>query len=472
MLNRSHLVWVWSTVDLLIAASAALVSLQFEVLQSQHSSLGGIGSVHLSPKNFVLLTLFLVTWTGVHQLCGLYTDRRLSRRALYLGSISAALAGSLFYLLFPFFSTDSQPQLLTPVLIFFSVAAFLSLSARSPLWSRWMLGKRKLNTFIIGSGPLALTLSQSLEKEHSRRHRILGFIDSPTTHTPSQCIARRLLGDLNALESLLMQTHVDEVLVALPLRSCYDQIQQTIAVCERIGVPVTYHYQPFVHRIGFSTISSRHALEPYISYRPSRLEQSQITKRALDLALSLIALVVLTPLFAVIAAAIKLTSQGPVFFVQKRFGLNRQRFRMYKFRTMVPDAEAKQISLEALNEAQGPVFKMKKDPRVTSLGKFLRKTSLDELPQLINVLRGQMSLVGPRPLPLRDVTNFSEASLMRRFSVKPGLTCLWQVNGRSDTSFAQWIALDLQYIDTWSLLLDFRILLRTIPAVIRGSGAM
>ena len=144
---------------------------------------------------------------------------------------------------------------------------------------------------------------------------------------------------------------------------------------------------------------------------------------------------------------------------------------MFKFRSMVVNAEKQQANLEKQNEAEGPVFKMKSDPRVTEVGAFLRRTSIDELPQLFNVLRGEMSLVGPRPLPLRDVSRFEESWLLRRFSVRPGLTCLWQVNGRSNTSFEYWIKQDLLYIDGWSLALDFKILIQTVPAVLRGSGA-
>jgi lipopolysaccharide/colanic/teichoic acid biosynthesis glycosyltransferase len=145
---------------------------------------------------------------------------------------------------------------------------------------------------------------------------------------------------------------------------------------------------------------------------------------------------------------------------------------MYKFRTMVSNAEALQPELEHLNEAGGPVFKIRRDPRVTPLGRVLRRTSLDELPQLFNVMLGDMSLVGPRPLPLRDVHRFSAPASLRRFSVRPGITCLWQVNGRSDLGFDDWVRMDLQYIDRWSLLLDLRILARTLPAVLRGAGAV
>ena len=186
---------------------------------------------------------------------------------------------------------------------------------------------------------------------------------------------------------------------------------------------------------------------------------------------SAIALLSLAPVMLIIAVLIRLRSPGPVFFLQDRMGLNKRRFRLYKFRTMVPDAEKQIAQLEHLNEVSGPVFKIRNDPRVTPLGRFLRKTSLDELPQLINVLMGDMSLVGPRPLPVRDYESFNTAWHRRRFSVKPGITCLWQVMGRNSIPFEQWMALDMQYIDQWSLLLDLQILVKTIPAVLKGSGA-
>ena len=194
-------------------------------------------------------------------------------------------------------------------------------------------------------------------------------------------------------------------------------------------------------------------------------------KRGLDIAISSFLLLVLSPLLIATALLIKLTSDGPVFFQQERIGVNKRRFWMYKFRTMVPDAEKLMPKLEALNEASGPVFKIKDDPRITSLGKFLRRSSMDELPQLLNVLKGDMSLVGPRPLPVRDYNGFNADWQRRRFSVKPGITCLWQVNGRSGLSFDQWMLLDLQYMDEWSLWLDLKILVKTVPVVLKGAGA-
>jgi lipopolysaccharide/colanic/teichoic acid biosynthesis glycosyltransferase len=191
----------------------------------------------------------------------------------------------------------------------------------------------------------------------------------------------------------------------------------------------------------------------------------------LDLTISFILIALLSPVLLVVVIVIKLTSPGPVLFVQKRLGLNKRHFNVYKFRTMVVGAEKRMREIEHLNEVNGPVFKIKNDPRITQIGGFLRKTSIDELPQLFNVLKGDMSLVGPRPLPARDYEGFNQDWQRRRFSVRPGITCLWQVGGRSSIPFEKWMELDLQYIDKWSLRLDLEILLRTIPAVFRGSGA-
>ncbi len=210
-----------------------------------------------------------------------------------------------------------------------------------------------------------------------------------------------------------------------------------------------------------------------ISIKPASNDSRMFVKRFIDLLVSAVAILGLAPVMMLIALAIKVSSPGPVFFAQDRYGLGRRRFRMYKFRSMVRDAEEKLQELETLNEASGPIFKIRRDPRITRIGYLLRRSSLDELPQLFNVFVGDMSLVGPRPMSLRDVSLFSECWLMRRFSVKPGITGLWQVNGRSNTSFSRWMELDLRYIDSWSLILDTRILAATpIPAIMKGNGAI
>ena len=183
-------------------------------------------------------------------------------------------------------------------------------------------------------------------------------------------------------------------------------------------------------------------------------------------------LIGLLPVYVAIIIWIKFDSEGPVFFFQERMGYNKRRFRMIKFRTMCIDAEERMKEIEHLNEKDGAIFKIKNDPRITKAGRILRKFSLDELPQLYNVLVGDMSLVGPRPLSIRDAMRLETGSHKRRFSVRPGLTCLWQISGRSDLSFEEWMKLDLEYIDHWSLYLDGVILLRTVPAVMTARGAV
>jgi exopolysaccharide biosynthesis polyprenyl glycosylphosphotransferase len=186
----------------------------------------------------------------------------------------------------------------------------------------------------------------------------------------------------------------------------------------------------------------------------------------------LLMVILLSPVFVLTALLIKLSSPGPVLFRQQRCGLNGHPFTIFKFRTMVTNAEQRKHELAAMNEMSGPVFKMKNDPRITRIGKLLRKFSLDEFPQLFNVLRGEMSIVGPRPLPVDEVKRFDDMAHRRRLSVKPGLTCLWQVSGRNNVSdFRDWVRLDLEYIDNWSLWLDLKIMWRTIPIVLIGAGA-
>jgi len=267
-----------------------------------------------------------------------------------------------------------------------------------------------------------------------------------------------------------MKNVIDEVVIALPVKTQYVAIERTIAICKRMGVQVLYCENLFE-----TPRSGRCHREPFddqkVTLKMVPDDYRHRIKRSFDALGALIGLILCAPLFLIVAILIKATSKGPVLFRQERYGLGRRTFCIYKFRTMVENAEAAQAALEHMNENAGPVFKIFKDPRITKLGALLRRTSIDELPQLLNVLKGEMSLVGPRPLNLRDVGKFSEAWLMRRFSVKPGLTCLWQIGGRSNVSFDRWMELDLHYIDHWSLEMDLRILVKTIPAVLRGTGA-
>jgi exopolysaccharide biosynthesis polyprenyl glycosylphosphotransferase len=273
------------------------------------------------------------------------------------------------------------------------------------------------------------------------------------------------------LESVIEREPVDEVFITLPREKYGPLIDTIVRVCEEQGIIVRVCTDMFDLRIARWQVDELGGV-PIVTIRSGPSDGWQlVAKKFIDICGSAVLLIALAPILAIVALLIKLDSPGPVFFIQQRVGLNKRRFKLFKFRTMTAGADQQQPMLETLNEAAGPVFKIKDDPRVTRIGRFLRRYSIDELPQLFNVLRGEMSLVGPRPLPVRDVERIDARWHKRRLSVKPGVTCLWQVNGRSDVNFNEWVRLDLEYIDKWSLQLDMKILLKTIPAVVKGSGA-
>ena len=321
---------------------------------------------------------------------------------------------------------------------------------------------------IVGSRRRAVNVYKKLKANVETRCEVLGFLDPDPDH--AKYLPCDYLGSTDRLEELLMKNPVDMVCLALPVRSHYATIQEVVSACERIGVA---HAQgaDFFHRPGSYDASTDLDHKLGADRNAHSLSARLLIKRVMDFLFAAVLLAILAPLMLLIAALIKLDNPGPVFFSQWRYGKNRRSFRMLKFRSMVINAEEILKDLEHQNEASGALFKMKRDPRVTRLGRVLRLLSLDELPQLVNVLKGEMSLVGPRPMSLRDVGMISEAHLMRRFSATPGMTGLWQVSGRSNTDFATLVKLDLHYIDRWSLAMDLRILLRTVPAVLRSHGA-
>jgi exopolysaccharide biosynthesis polyprenyl glycosylphosphotransferase len=255
-------------------------------------------------------------------------------------------------------------------------------------------------------------------------------------------------------------------------RAELSKVEEAVAACEVEGVEawlVADFIRTSIARPAFDSFGT----QPMLVFRSTPdISWTLLVKRTVDFLGALAGLVLLAPLLLATALAIKLTSPGPAIFSQERSGKHGRPFRMYKFRSMYSDAEQRRHELEAYNQMTGPVFKLDNDPRITPLGRILRKYSIDELPQLVNVLLGDMSLVGPRPLPTYEVENFANTAQRRRLSVKPGLTCLWQISGRNKVrDFETWVKLDLEYIDNWSIWLDFRILLHTVPAVFFADGA-
>jgi exopolysaccharide biosynthesis polyprenyl glycosylphosphotransferase len=280
-----------------------------------------------------------------------------------------------------------------------------------------------------------------------------------------------LVSGYRGLPEFLRRNVVDEVAMYLPLRSFYETSFESAALCAQHGIIMRFDGDIFGLRKSRSTPDEFEGGHHVATHTVVGDWWPLVTKRILDIVVSSILLILLAPLLLTVALLIKFSSDGPILFWQERMGLNKRKFLILKFRTMVPNAEKLLAQLQDQNEVSGPVFKIKKDPRITPIGRILRRTSIDELPQLFNVLKGDMSLVGPRPLPVRDYEGFNEDWQRRRFSVRPGITCLWQVSGRSSIPFEQWMKMDLQYMDEWSLWLDLKILAQTVSAVLKGSGA-
>ncbi len=320
---------------------------------------------------------------------------------------------------------------------------------------------------IVGAGPLARLTSEDLEKRG--RHRVVGFL-AFTGERGSGALGSRLLGSANAFESILRKTAVNEVFIAGEMPKHSDSMQATIRVCERLGVPFALPAPSFRFERA-QPVDNKALADGYLHYHPMAMKPNQMAlKRVFDIVAASLVLAMLLPLFVLIAALIKMSSRGPVFFRQERVGLRGRQFHMLKFRSMVVNAEELKALLKERNERTGPVFKIRNDPRITRIGRFLRKYSLDELPQLINVLRGEMSVVGPRPPVPSEVAQY-EPWQLRRLAVFPGLTCIWQsCVDRHQISFEKWMYLDMQYIDHWSLARDFALICKTVPVVLAGAG--
>jgi exopolysaccharide biosynthesis polyprenyl glycosylphosphotransferase len=442
-------------------------------------SLAEFFEMRVKIGNLALFVSFLLIWHILFSAFGLYGSKRLTRRweeirdimtATTLGTVVVAAFGLAFriwvvnriFLALFWISTT-----LLVVLSRTAIRVSLSYARRH--------GRNTRNMLVIGTNARALQLVDRIQGKPELGYRILGFADEDWTGLEEfKRQGHSLVTDLDELPKYVRRNVVDEVVLALPIRSFHTFASQIASACEQQGIIVR-----FLPNI-FDLKEAKHRTEefdgdPLISHETTITDFWGLAiKRAIDIVVSLSAIILLSPVMLLTALAVKLTSPGPIFFVQKRLGLNKRMFQIYKFRTMVMDAEKRLKDLEHQNEANGPVFKIKKDPRITLVGAFLRKTSIDELPQLFNVLKGEMSLVGPRPLQVRDYELFETHCgdwQRKRFSVRPGITCLWQIKGRSSTTFERWMELDLQYIRDWSLWLDLEILFKTVPAVLKGSGA-
>jgi exopolysaccharide biosynthesis polyprenyl glycosylphosphotransferase len=433
-------------------------------------------AARIKITNFAFVLGFAVIWVVLFKIFGLYRSRRIGTVSAEWWDIFKAVSVGTLLLsgLAPVLDLTAVNRIF--VVSFFSTAVVGTILVRSVL--RMALGgvrrngRNMRNLVIVGCGPRGAEIGKEVRANGHLGYLLLGYIDEiAPPRNPLHGHPEKLLGDLDQAREILGELEVDEVVISLPIKSYYEKISELITMCEELGLVVRIPADFFESRIVNAYLDDFHDTPVLTLKTHAPASGSALVKRSIYIIGSSLALIVFSPLMLIIMIAILIDNWGPVFFVQERVGLRRRRFPMVKFRTMHTDAEARLDEIEELNEVNGAAFKMKDDPRITRVGRFLRKLSLDEFPQFFNVFRGDMSLVGPRPLPVRDVQRFGSEWQKRRFSVRPGLTCLWQINGRHEIDFEHWMELDLQYIDNWSLSLDIDILVKTLPAVLRGTGA-
>jgi exopolysaccharide biosynthesis polyprenyl glycosylphosphotransferase len=461
---------------ILVAAAALIIYFRPEIALRGGSPLALATYRMVDTVGVLLLAL---GWVGIFAYCIRYKADRFVALKTQLKDLVKATTLASFWLIAV--SAVFSVRSINPanILIFWAAVTAAGVVSRLLLRVTLISARRSGYNYrfllVIGANARAREVVAKLDSRRELGYKIVGYV-AETPQAREAWVASpgsrgEIVGDLPDLQAVLKRERVDEMIVCLPVESRFSDIVTVVQHARDLGVVV--RLMPELQ--DGSLFKSLH-LEEFEGEHVVTLFREQmllqlLAKRVVDAGLSLAALIVLAPLMLVVAILIKVSSPGPVFFAQDRVGMNQRRFRIYKFRSMVIDAEEKKKELAHLNEiADGPAFKMKDDPRITRIGRFIRKTSIDELPQLFNVLHGEMSLVGPRP-PLPDEVKRYEWLFRKRLSVKPGITCVWQISGRSNTTFERWMQMDNEYIENWSIWLDMKILVKTVPAVLLGRGA-
>jgi len=433
-----------------------------------------IASPTSSVNDYLILLLVVVPiWCYILYLNGMYHSMRTKKFSeimiiIIKSSFFALLIFSAFVFLFKlqfisrvFFATFiiiSLPFIIFEKMIILSIMHYVRKH-----------GHNFRNLVVVGKGKRANNFINKIKNHPEWGLRILGAIDDEPERNVGKLKNVKIIGVIKDLSEILHRYTVDEVVFVVP-RARLNHIENAIYSCEIEGVKATIAGDLFDLKIAKSRPTELDGM-PLLTFETTVITESYLLiKRLIDIVISGAAIIILSPIFLTAAILIKLTSWGPVLFKQERIGLNGRRFILYKFRTMYKGADKKLSKLKPLNEMDGPVFKIKKDPRITPLGRILRKFSIDEFPQLFNVFFGHMSLVGPRP-PISEEVEQYKPWQRRRLSMRPGLTCLWQISGRNKLDFNEWMKLDLKYLDNWSLKLDFEIMMKTIPMVLFGIGA-
>jgi len=419
------------------------------------------------PETFMIFFTYLMTWMIGSNVYKVYQSRRFMSvwRELRQMILAHCFAFAVSMVLINLYN----PMLIRNRFFFYFGALVVGLTIGVHLVVRLMLqawrkmGRNTRYVLILGSGTAAELYLQKVKNNPQLGYKVIGYI-APTKNG----LEIPYLGDYTNLESIIRMNIVDLTVVTALITE--QGVQESIEILDVMGKSVAVLLDDIVTKVARSRPVDFGGLSMVMYDCHPRRPWQEVGKRGMDLILSGMGLIVLSPLFVVVALAIKTTSQGPAVFAQERVGLNGRAFRIYKFRSMVVNAEELKERLAHLNEMSGPVFKIANDPRVTAVGRFIRRTSIDELPQLFNVFKGDMSLVGPRP-PLVSEVNLYDPKHRKRLAVKPGITCVWQISGRNQVDFDEWMAMDAEYVDRWSLWLDVGILAKTVPVVLGRRGA-
>ena len=428
-----------------------------------------------APMHTQLTALVVVVWLSALVMAGTYNEspRKPKYYLMYRLVRATIMAVPLLVFLLFALQVDDWARTSRSVVAAFSIATVGTLYlGRSLLWRvrrSWLKERADHRLLVIGSPEEASPFLESLFRHAEWGIRVVGVV-VPEGEAVTSVLGVRMLGTLKQLPGVLTEHAIDQVFMT---GRAWDTatLRRVADTCEEVGVRFSMDANFLGLSISAAELNDFEGWSVLTFSSTPTPSGALLVKRWMDIFFSGLALVVLAPVFALVALIIKLEDGGPVFFAQERCGLYGRRFKMYKFRSMVIDAEARLKELQATNEMQGPVFKMKRDPRITRIGAFIRKFSVDEFPQFYNVFIGEMSLVGPRPPVPPEVERYARWQ-MRRLSMRPGLTCIWQVSGRSNiTDFDQWMRLDLDYIDNWSLTLDMKLILLTVPVVILAKGA-
>lgn len=476
-LRHKLFIYILRLFDQALLISVLLLTVDVVGRYHNTGSLPFLLKTHYNPRATVGLFLLVVLWIWAFNLLVHYETNRLKTLKSQLVDVTKATVAAAFLLLIVSTMFSYRRIGNEVILIFWGVTWSLGMASRLVLRQVLMLVRRSGYNFrhmiILGSNPRAYEMARRIEAQPELGYKLMGFIsehENDSGSNPPMGTKHQVIGHIHEMKSILEDSPVDEIIICIPILEQFSTICEAIRLAQELGVVVRLFPEE-----ADAKILSRFQLERFEGNYVVTLFREQLliqllAKRLLDVFVSSALIVLLSPLLIGVALAVKFSSPGPILFIQNRVGMNKRSFKLFKFRSMFIDAEKRRKELVHLNEMDGPVFKIKNDPRVTPIGRIIRKTSIDELPQLFNVLTGHMSLVGPRP-PLLEEVNRYDWLYRKRLSIKPGITCLWQISGRNEVTFKEWMEMDKYYIDNWSFWFDLEILFKTVPAVLFRKGA-